>query len=385
MTVRFTRVFGLYTFFSVFLPGITFLFLLTPLFSILAASTSSFQYPGEGTSQLLTIGGVLVFITLGLFVGFGLHTLGAWFEIRTAELKFLPDFFDDLATSCVKGYCIGNVFRKFKINIGKPHRVLFYETLNGSSDVIDSNLVEAFLENVDDTFAYLDLDRGPSQSRLERTFGLDGTGPFDEVVASRARTISTTSNPANFWRTGPKPADRLPDGADDSITERESKALYTLVRGLIHMDQSGRSRTFQAVSASCRSMVVASFLLMVSYTAYLAVAFIASADEVTDKETIRNFVEAGIFRISTPVYVPFETLDGISAAFLLTVIVGFLGVYFFSGVARVSKHHYLEYLIGDFLLLVRTLEKNEQSEPDSQPTRLHSRPRIQRDWTRKIR
>lgn len=378
MTVRFTRVFGLYTFFSVFLPGITFLLLLTPLFTILFASTTVFQLQVGKPSQILTIAGVLVFVPLGLFVGFGLHTLGAWFEIRTGEVKFLPNFFDGLGTLCVKDYCIGNIIRKFKIDIGKTHRILFYEMLNGCTDVTDPHLVAAFLEKADASFEYFSLDRMAPRSRVEQVINLDNKSAFNERAVSRTRMLSKMIESVCFWKLESRPVKRQPKHSENTITESQSNALYTLVRGMVHMDQSGRSRTFQAVSASCRSMVVASWLLMVAYTAYLALAFTASTDEICDG-TIPSVVNASIFKLNMNVHVPFETLEGIFAAFVLTVIVGFLGVYIFSGVARTSKHNYLEYLIGDYLLLTEAVGDNEIPDLTARTDGEHRQPRIRKD------
>lgn len=296
MTVRFTRVLSLYTFFSVFLPGLAFVIGLFPLFPLLeVVYPSLFTLPNSGFGNFLRnfiyVGTLIVFVTLGLFAGFVIHVLAAGTEEQLGDFEF-------------------NIIENMSATIGCPHREMFARSLCGETKFVDDRLVSQFIETTADTFSYLDW-----------------TDPRTEVE-------------------GPPAA----DGGDHrpAISTATAKSLYTLVRGYIHMDQSGRSRTFQAVFASCRSMFIVVPLVASAYGLF-ALALVVPpewysfllADPVATRRTVRTITA---FKIFVP-----------------AVLVGFLGTLAFARVAYRLKCHYVEYLIGDFLLLQSEDLANERS------------------------
>lgn len=339
MAVRFTRVFGLYTFFSVFLPGMMFLLGIAPIAAVVYASVTGSSLVAEvAANRLVTLVGILVFVTLGMFVGFGLHSLGAWFEKMVGDVRLLSPSVEEL---------LGHDLDWMTIRVGRRHRKLFHEMLNGRYDAAHVDLVSSFIEVVNEQFQRLDLDPSAPQS--------DPDG--------------TTRQQSNTETGGHASRESEPE---DLISRSESNALYTLLRSQIHVDQSGRSRTFQAVFSACRSMFVAWASLTFAYTFLVGGMFLitqgVTADTLPIPELLQHLVSA-VWVIEAE---PPES-ENLALAFFAVVTVGFVGMYGFASVARNSKRYYLEYLVSDFLLLHRESD-DEAGERSEKPA---SRPRFQ--------
>lgn len=339
MAVRFTRVFGLYTFLSVFLPGMMFLLGILPLVLVVSYSvTGDLSVVWTGLEQLSAVLGVIVFITLGMFAGFGLHTLGAlldekvggsrvWLSLFAGFLEFLHldtylDFEDlsrldpDLLT----------------IRIGEPHRELFWKMLNGSNEITTPEHVSAFVDVAHDEFPYLDL--------------ADESGDASEDTGGASASDGDDGDPDS--------------GTAGSVSKEKADALYALTRSEIHMDQTGRSRTFQAVFASSRTMFAGWILLTLAYTLLVSGMAVVTIGIVGE-----SFPLPGVVRQALSIDL---TTQNLFWALTSTVIASFVGMYGFAGVARNSKRYYLEYLISDFLLLHDGSEAN-----DSEQTTRHDR------------
>lgn len=348
MAVRFTRVFGLYTFFSVFLPGMMFLLGVAPLAAVVYAGvTHSSLVTALAANRLVTLFGALVFVTLGLFVGFGLHSLGAWFEKKFGDVS-LP--LKLLGVEHVFGYNLD----RLTIRVGNRHRDLFYEMLNGRHDAAHAKLVSSFVEVVDEQFPRLGLDLETPQ----RSSGDDETEPESEAD-DRTNPESNVDDAGADGTTNEFEED---GERDDRISEREADAIYTLVRSQIHIDQSGRSRTFQAVFASCRSMLVAWALLTCAYFLLVSGMSLIEMDVTAERLPIPDVLQgvvSALWVIDTE-----PAPQDLNAAFLLIVAIGFGGMYGFASVARNSKQYYLEYLVSDYLLLHR--ESGDESDGGSE-------------------
>lgn len=341
MPVRFTRVFGLYTFFSVFLPGLTFLLGIAPLASVLLSGKSTAALIGdEGGRQLVTVLGLLVFVTLSMFVGFGLHTLGAWIEDKVGDFRMWPTFVDSI---CPWGFCLGGVTEKFTIRIGKRHRTLFFETVNGHNDNVGPRLVSAFVDVADETFPFLELDLG--KRVVEEDATSEGPTQIRKHLLKQMANGGHGLPPDGSWTVETNGTD---GGGPNRISASQADSLYTLVRSNIHMAQTGRSRTFQAVFSACRSTFVAWALLTFLYTAYVTAAFLVASG---GPRQLFVWETRDLFKHTLDISVPFVSEPNVFTAFSFTVIVGFFGMYGFAAVARNSKRYYLKYLISDFLLL----------------------------------
>ena len=397
MAVRFTRVFGLYTFFSVFLPGMMFLLGVAPLVLLLYSYLSvEMLFAGVPAKRLFVVLGVLVPITLGMFIGFGFHSLGAWVEKQVGDVRLLPS---------LPG--IGDILAKrlewLTIRVGQRHRKLFEEVLNGSHDVVHTGLVSSFLEIANEQFPYLDLDPaaprrssdGDERDEGSETNESPKTGNERLVTRIRKRLADlvsfvrattgqrvrdskrsresqgveanqageTNRSSSGTEDGGDEPAIETDgDGGDpkrddentvadtetaDGITESQANALYTLIRAEIHMDRRGRSRTYQAVFASCRSMFAAWALLTFAYTLPVGGVLL-----VTNEVTRKTLVQSD--ELTQLVYQRWEVSPEVVNLYWILVaivVIGFVGMYAFASVARTSKRYYLEYLICDFLLL----------------------------------
>lgn len=309
MPVRFTRAFGLYTFFSVFLPGMMFLLGIVPLAIVVYAIIPwpSFDAPVIA-SRFVTLLGVIVFITLGLFVGFGLHSVGAWFEKQVGNVRIDP---------VVLGDRFANILNAGVARVGHRHRELFYEMLNGQYDAVNADLVSSFIETVNEQFPRLDLDPEAPQR------------------------IQKTEN-------------------DDEIESDEADAVYTLARSKIHMDQTGRSRTLQAVFASCRSMFAAWALLWIAYTLPIGGMLLVSGHVTTNHTAVS--LSLGWMRLPSSILdMVVTSRKSLYWTFGLVYTIGFVGTYGFASVARNSKRYYLKYLVSDFLLLHH---ENDDEDPE---------------------
>lgn len=287
----------MYTFFSVFLPGLALILFLYPLLPLLSEIYPLLLegYSESALENVVPVVGLVMFVTLGLFVGFVVHALGAQLEAALSGMS-LP--------------VVGEEF-----GMGKPHRVLFAEMVRDELGDVSRGLVDPFLFVAANTFPYIDLP----------TFE-----PTDDDAGDREIEIDADA----------------------------AESLYILVRANVHMSRTGRSRTFQAVFATCRTMSAVFLLLMIAYLSYASLAIhqgqLYFASEMFGQEAIE--VMRG---------------DEFSAVrvFVSAAILGPLLMYGFARAAYRLKRHYLEYLVGDFLLLQSDVTDNVYAgeEPVNRP------------------
>lgn len=115
--------------------------------------------------------------------------------------------------------------------------------------------------------------------------------------------------------------------------------LYVLVRAYVHIDGTGRSRTFQAVHAFYRSTEVVSVILVVVYFGY-------SVKELSSE-----------YLVDTPALLPYTTIvdhlgfepEVIALGSILLALVSWKT---FSTAKHTYRRYYLQYLVVDFLLLM---------------------------------
>lgn len=352
MAVRFKRVFGLYTFFSVFLPGAMFLLGIIPLVEFVSTDSLMVEV---GESYLVTLLGGLAFVTLGMFVGFVLHSLGALFEKDVGGFQFPPAAFENL---------LGYDFDWMAAQVGRQHRELFHEMLNGQYRPTHADLVSSTIDAVNEQFQRFDLDPEAPQNEtgealLERegnrqTYLRTLVPSVDELVhwEREQTTPGGTGGKSDSGGNVPGASTDNESERDPPITKKEADAVYALLRSRIHMDRTGRSRTFQAVVASCRSMLVAWFVLTALYTFFFGgmvlVQLGVTADTLPAPELLQQLVSWLWLPESEP-----PSRENLTRAFSAVVIVGFAGVYGLASVMRTNKRYYLEYLLSDYLLLHR--------------------------------
>lgn len=114
-------------------------------------------------------------------------------------------------------------------------------------------------------------------------------------------------------------------------------SLYGLVRSYIHMDSRGRSRTFQAVYAFYRSMLIVSVFLILFYSLYTGAL---AANLLSDLAGYTSFV--GSLEISPTVLV--FSIIGLASGSYIT----------FRNVLSSYRGYFVQYLISDFIVLRRT-------------------------------
>lgn len=134
----------------------------------------------------------------------------------------------------------------------------------------------------------------------------------------------------------------LPDDPSDAL-DTTVGTLYSLVRGRIHMDSRGRSRSFQAIYAFYRNIAFVSVTLGIAYLVFGLVGGVA--------ELVVSF---GL--VDSPDVYPYTPiiLDvGIPPGLLIpTSIVIALIVWLICKNAMTKyREHYVQYLISDYLLI----------------------------------
>lgn len=412
MAVRFKRVFGLYTFFSVFLPGAMFLLGVVPLVEFVYTDlTDTSLVVKVAESYLVTLLGALAFVTLGMFVGFVLHSLGALFEKKVGGFQFPPAAFENL---------LGVDFDWMAAQIGRQHRELFHEMLNGRYPATHAHLVSSTIDVVNEQFQRFDLDAEAPQVGLGSDGADSRSNADDERSVGEQRDESTTNDaPGTETDEGaPGAAEQLllerdgyrrtylgslastvdelvhrgreqttpgkarggsgsggngtrastddESGRDLPISEEEADAVYALLRSRIHMDRTGRSRTFQAVIASCRSVLVAWIVLTLLYAFFLGGMVLVQLGVTADTLPAPELLQQLISWLWLPESEP-PSLENLTRAFLAVVIVGFAGAYGLASVIRTNKRYYLEYLVSDYLLLHRESD-GERDDRSDRPT-----------------
>lgn len=129
------------------------------------------------------------------------------------------------------------------------------------------------------------------------------------------------------------------------MPEDELKDLYTLVRGVVHFDGRGRSRTFQAIYAFCRSMWVLTIILWFVYYVYIGVRLFNIPTLLANHLPL----DASSQIVYTPLltqYVPSPEIVSI-----LSTVVFLSGHKMFRKSTDEYKRYFTEYLISDFILI----------------------------------
>lgn len=227
------RLFSLYNFFSVFLPGFVFLLGIVPLLPV--------EVPIDAMTALVPL------LALGFVVGQAIHSLA----VRAEET-------------------FGH----------EGHRTLFVEELSGESSRFDDGLVRKF-----------------------RSCYHNSNFDVPSSVEEDEKTDQST--------------DRMP--------------IYVLVQSYVHTGELGRSRTFQAVYAFCRSLWFESFFLTFLYWSFSIYAVVAGVSYHSLLSTSGSLLETLL---------------------LSTAICGFC-VFVFKYAADQYREYFVQYLLADFVVLSR--------------------------------
>lgn len=126
--------------------------------------------------------------------------------------------------------------------------------------------------------------------------------------------------------------------------------FYMLTRAYIHADSRGRSRTFQAIYAFYRSISLVALIHFIAYMLYIVLG-----------------VWFGMLS-GTVSYVPY--IDGLgihpTILFLLSICI-FMGTFVFTKRSRIKyREYFIQYLIGDFLVLTSNYEGEENVDEDQE-------------------
>lgn len=252
---------NLYNFFSVLLPGTTFVLGIIP-----------FLPSGTKIDPLI---GIVPLLAGGFVFGQAIHSLAVVWQSRTPRRTHREQFQELL---------LGEVIQKYKD----------IDDVDPTLQIIGQSLLKTFYRSCNERFDGIELEDFQDRSQ----------------------------NP-----------------------EREIEDLYTLVRGVIHFDGRGRSRTFQAIYAFCRSMWVLSMILWIVYYSYCIIRFFNIPSIIANH--LGNSPDGTI--IYTPLlteYVPSPEI-----VFILSTALFLSSHKMFRGATDEYKEYFTEYIISDFLLI----------------------------------
>lgn len=131
----------------------------------------------------------------------------------------------------------------------------------------------------------------------------------------------------------------------DENAEDELKDLYTLVRGVVHFDGRGRSRTFQAIYAFCRSMWVLSIILWGIYYVYALIRFL-NAPSIVASHLSNGSGNTFMYTPLLTEYIPSPEI-----VFILSTVFFLSSHKMFRRATDEYKKYFTEYMISDFLLI----------------------------------
>lgn len=251
---------NLYNFFSVLLPGVTFVLGITPFL--------------PSKTKINPLIGIVPLLAGGFVFGQAIHSLAVIWQSRTPR---------------------------------RTHREQFQELILGRS-----------LQK------YSDRDGDP----VERLVTDNTLEEFYEVCRSRFDGIEL----ANF-------------DERENVSEQTVKDLYTFVRGVVHFDGRGRSRTFQAIYAFCRSMWVLSIVLWVIYYGYVSVRLL-HIPSVLARHLGSDATNEIIYTPLLTEYIPQPEV-----VLLLSTLVLLTSHKMFRSSTDEYKEYFTEYLISDFLIV----------------------------------
>ena len=332
------RIFSLYEFFGLFLPGAALLLALIPL------SPTAPPDSGVGTGAFvlkIDLTFVLLFIFGGFVVGQAIHS----------GVKVLEDVLRRVAPNWPYVRSTSDIFASMlepsRTDGGRP--VAVHATVAASSRTAaplpGDAQPRAFRALADTLFGHAkNADDMRHSIVLFRSLANDvyRHRARPEVVA-HALTATPTGELEMTPGSNLSPFVTRQPSTDDpeSIPPKE---LFTLLQSRIHMYERGRSRYIQAVGAFCRSMWFCSLLILFVYT---VVALVAYSNTVTvlnyhpvAKQTILH--PFWLFAVAASVTVPMWVL--------------------FFGAAHRYKYHIVGYLLADFVNL--TLDRQQSVETD---------------------
>lgn len=252
---------NLYNFFSVLLPGTTFVIGIVPFL--------------PSKTEIDPLVGVVPFLVGGFVLGQAVHSFAVIWQSRTPK---------------------------------RTHREQFQELLKGEA--------------------------------IEKYEGVDGNEATEQIVTENLLEKFYDLCKKRFDGVNLKKFEER-----ESSTEEDLEDLYTLVRGVIHFDGRGRSRTFQAIYAFCRSMWVLSMVLWLIYYTYIGIrifnlpSFIASHLSSSADGVI----------IYTPLLT--EYIPSPEIVFIISTAIFLSSHKMFRSATDEYKKYFTEYVISDFLLI----------------------------------
>lgn len=252
---------NLYNFFSVLLPGVTFVLGIFPFF--------------PSGVELNVILGIIPLLAGGFVFGQAIHSLAVVWQSRTPRRTHREQFQELL---------LGEAISKYKD----------IDETEDSQQIIGERLLREFYDSCDRKFDGIELKK--FQERNENS-------------------------------------------------EKELEDLYTLIRGVVHFDGRGRSRTFQAIYAFCRSMWVLSIILWAVYYVYALTRFWSVPSIIAEQPAVSTNT-AFLYTPIVSEYVPSPAV-----VFILSTILFLSSHKMFRSATDEYKEYFTEYLISDFLLI----------------------------------
>ncbi|WP_135823257.1 hypothetical protein [Halorussus ruber] len=309
-----TRHFDLYDFFSVLIPGVLFL-------------SGFYLFLPQG----LNVGDPVVSLSLlfpilagGYIAGRFLHISADWLERTLPTVVSHRELLQD--------------------------ELLSLTTDEESPKIVDEDTLRQFCNECTQAFD-LDFDFPPSKEEVEAEFTESGEED-DEANDGNDGTSTQGKDDGRIDQIRSAIGDDEPDTQEraKTIISRRVGMVYSLVRGNIHFDARGRSRTFQAIFAFYRSTQLAFLLLGGLY--FMAAIWIYLSD--VEQLVFFSFTAdvSGLPRLlpyPTKIY-SIQTMEiGIFVAEILFV----LAVFYisFERAKETYRDYYIQYLVTDFLLI----------------------------------
>lgn len=140
--------------------------------------------------------------------------------------------------------------------------------------------------------------------------------------------------------------------ADLDSSDSQIATVYTLVRGRIHMDGTGRSRVFQSTYAFCRSVFVGLPIVWIIYSVYAVSDAINLVSILTKILNLQS--ESALF------YQPIiaTVIDEPTVVVLIATVTILPLIFLFSEAMEQYKQYYVEYTMADFILITDESEKS---------------------------
>lgn len=251
-------------------------------------------------------------------------------------MGFAIDSIAALIPFLVGGFIVGRAIHSTAVSFQRllgrvSHREAFKREL-AEPTCLSTETVDEFYERCRDAFETAEL-------------------PADRKAAIKGDAAQEETKPRLFER-----ARNVVQSVLSSTSKKDAAdvgdTLYVLVRAYVHIDGTGRSRTFQAVHAFYRSTEVVSVILVVIYFGYSV-----------KKLSSEHFVD-------TPALLPYTTIvdhlgfePGVIA--LGSILLAVVSWKTFSTAKHTYRRYYLQYLIVDFLLLLGGGPSSDGDDPTS--------------------